>query len=161
MPIYQFCTFDERYSYSIFRWFPLFGVLSVAIFSFYLLLCAVKGCFKFGLRFLFFQVHPMKLNKTYMSSFLFNTGLVLLCALPVVQFSVSAFQDYARYTTINQVINVQLKYLKFFGWWWQKKVFEYAFLAIILLTCIYLGCRPRDQSASNSIMLRDKLKSRM
>jgi len=150
------------YSYSVSeRWFPLFGVLSVATFSFYLLLCAVKGCFKFGLRFLFFQVHPMKINKTYMSSFLFNTGLVLLCALPVVQFSVSAFQDYARYTTINQVINVQLKYLKFFGWWWQKKVFEYAFLVIILLTCLYLGCRPRDQSASNSIKLRDKLKSRM
>ena len=36
------------------NWFPLFGVLSVAIFSFYLLICAVKGCFKFGLRFLFF-----------------------------------------------------------------------------------------------------------
>ena len=65
------------------NWFPLFGVLSVAIFCLYLLLCAVKGCFKFGLRFLFFQVHPMKLNKTYMSSFLFNVGLILLCSLPL------------------------------------------------------------------------------
>ena len=142
-------------------WFPLFGVLSVAIFSFYLLMCAVKGCFKFGLRFLFFQVHPMKLNKTYMSSFLFNIGLVLLCALPVVQFSVSAFQDYARNTTINQVVNVQLQYLKFFGWFWQKKVFEYALLVILLMTCIYLGCRPRDSSGSNSIALRDRLRSRV
>ena len=142
------------------NWFPLFGVISVAIFSFYLLLCSVKGCFKFGLRFLFFQVHPMKLNKTYMSSFLFNIGLVLLCALPVVQFSVSAFEDYARNTTISQVVNVQLQYLKFFGWFWQKKVFEYALLVIVLLTCIYLGCRPRDSSGSNSIALRDRLKSR-
>jgi LMBR1 domain-containing protein 1 len=32
-------------------WFPLFGTLSVAIFTVYLLFCAVKGCFKFGLRF--------------------------------------------------------------------------------------------------------------
>lgn len=103
-------------------WWGMLGVLSVAIFSFYLLIAAVKGCFKFGLRFLFFQVHPMKLNKTYMSSFLFNIGLVCLCALPVVQFSASAFQDYARYTTINQVFNVQLYYLKFFGWWWRSKV---------------------------------------
>ncbi|KAL9183464.1 hypothetical protein ACHAXT_004320 [Thalassiosira profunda] len=93
------------------KWFPLFGVLSVAIFSFYLLICAVKGCFKFGMRFLFFQVHPMKLNKTYMSSFLFNIALVLLCALPVVQFSASAFQDYAAYTTINQVVNVQREWI--------------------------------------------------
>jgi len=141
------------------RWFPLFGVLSVLVFSFYLLLCAVKGCFKFGLRFLFFQVHPMKLNKTYMSSFLFNTGLVLLCALPVVQFSASAFQDYARYTTINQMVNVQMKYLRFFGWFWKNNVFDYALLCIMLLTCIYLGCRPRD-SSSNSLDLRDRLRAR-
>ena len=33
------------------NWFPLFGTLSVAIFTVYLLICAVKGCFKFGLRF--------------------------------------------------------------------------------------------------------------
>ena len=32
-------------------WFPIFGVLSVAVFMLYLLLCAVKGCFKFGIRF--------------------------------------------------------------------------------------------------------------
>ena len=176
------------------NWFPLFGVLSVAIFSFYLLICAVKGCFKFGMRFLFFQVHPMKLNKTYMSSFLFNIALVLLCALPVVQFSASAFQDYAAYTTINQVVNVQrewwivvpdfelvhilcssfshlcpfvrspfaiaVMYLKFFGWFWQNQVFEYALLCIILLTCIYLGCRPRDTSGTNSISLRDRIRAR-
>mmetsp|Transcript_12265 Transcript_12265/g.29992 ORF Transcript_12265/g.29992 Transcript_12265/m.29992 type:complete len:545 (+) Transcript_12265:223-1857(+) len=142
------------------KWFPLFGVLSVAIFSFYLLICAVKGCFKFGMRFLFFQVHPMKLNKTYMSSFLFNIGLVLLCALPVVQFSVSAFQDYARNTTINQVVNVQLNYLRFFGWFWRNKVFEYALLVIILLTCVYLGFRPRDSRGSNSLQLRDRLRAR-
>ncbi|KAL7543472.1 hypothetical protein ACHAXR_012753 [Thalassiosira sp. AJA248-18] len=143
------------------KWFPLFGVLSVAIFSFYLLICAVKGCFKFGMRFLFFQVHPMKLNKTYMSSFLFNIALVLLCALPVVQFSVTAFQDYARNTTINQVVNVQLKYLKFFGWFWRNQVFEIALMCLVLLTCLYLGCRGvRDSSGSNSLQLRDRLRSR-
>jgi LMBR1 domain-containing protein 1 len=142
-------------------WFNLFGVLSVAIFSFYLLICAVKGCFKFGLRFLFFQVHPMKLNKTYMSSFLFNIGLVLLCALPVVQFSSSAFQDYARYTIVSQTFNVQLYYLKFFGWFWRSKVFEYALLVILLLTCIYLGCKPRDTAGGkDSIGLRDRLRAR-
>eukprot|EP00573_Skeletonema_grethae_P001066 CAMPEP_0201686634 /NCGR_PEP_ID=MMETSP0578-20130828/1004_1 /ASSEMBLY_ACC=CAM_ASM_000663 /TAXON_ID=267565 /ORGANISM="Skeletonema grethea, Strain CCMP 1804" /LENGTH=540 /DNA_ID=CAMNT_0048170711 /DNA_START=67 /DNA_END=1689 /DNA_ORIENTATION=- len=143
-------------------WFNLLGVMSVAIFSFYLLICAVKGCFKFGLRFLFFQVHPMKLNKTYMSSFLFNIGLVLLCALPVVQFSASAFQDYARYTTVNQTFNVQLYYLKFFGWFWGSKVFEYALLVILLLTCIYLGCKPKDTSGGkDSISLRDRLRARV
>lgn len=160
LPVPPVTPFLNSYFQWFDKWFPLFGVLSVAIFSFYLLICGVKGCFKFGLRFLFFQVHPMKLNKTYMSSFLFNIGLVLLCALPVVQFSASAFQDYARNTTISQVVNVQLKYLKFFGWFWRNKVFEYALLVIMFLTCIYLGCRPRDSAGSNSLNLRDRLRSR-
>jgi LMBR1 domain-containing protein 1 len=33
------------------NWFPLFGTLSIAIFTSYLLFCSIKGCFKFGLRF--------------------------------------------------------------------------------------------------------------
>lgn len=56
------------------KWFPLFGVLSVAVFSLYLLAACVKGCFKFGLRLVLFTLHPMKPNGTYMNSFLFNCG---------------------------------------------------------------------------------------
>lgn len=141
------------------NWFPLFGVLSVATFSLYLLLCALKGCFKFGLRFVFFTLHPMKPGKTYMSSFMFNIGLVLLCALPVVQFSVTAFADYARFSTVSQVMGTQVQYLKFFTWFWEENVFVYALLGVFGLTTIYLMCRPRDTSTS-SIYLRDRLKTR-
>lgn len=141
------------------RWFPLFGVLSVAIFTLYLMLCALKGCFKFGLRFLFFTLHPMKVNGTYMSSFLFNTGLVLLCALPIVQFCVTAFDTYARYATVNQVFGTQIQYLQFFRYFWMNNVFVYMLLAFSVLTAIYLGCKPRDTS-TDSLELRDRLKSR-
>ena len=140
-------------------WFPLFGVLSVAIFTVYLLLCAIKGCFKLGMRFLCMTLHPMKPNKTYMSSFMFNIGLVLLCALPVVQFCSTAFADYARFATIRQIYGVQIEYLKFFSFFWTNNVFIYAFLIIMLLTSIYLACKPADQ-ATNSQALRDRLKSR-
>lgn len=127
-------------------WFPLFGVLSVAIFTLYLLLCAVKGCFKFGIRFMAFQIHPMKVNKTYMSSFMFNVGLVLLCALPVVQFTVTAFPEYARYTNVINVMGTQVQYLKFFSWFWKTKIFIYALLAITGLTTLYLFCKPKDSN---------------
>mmetsp|Transcript_4613 Transcript_4613/g.6310 ORF Transcript_4613/g.6310 Transcript_4613/m.6310 type:complete len:548 (-) Transcript_4613:238-1881(-) len=141
-------------------WFPLFGVLSVLVFSFYLLICAVKGCFKFGLRFPgIIHLHPMKKGKTYMSSFLFNIALILLCSLPVVQFCVDAFSDYARYSTVYQVFGTQIRYLKFFKWFWTNNVFVYAFLVISLLTSLYLACRPRDTSA-NSLELRDRLRAR-
>jgi len=128
------------------RWFPLFGVLSVAIFTLYLLLCAVKGCFKFGIRFMAMQIHPMKVNKTYMSSFMFNVGLVLLCALPVVQFTVTAFPEYARYTNVVQVMGTQVQYLKFFTWFWETKFFIFVLLGFTVLTILYLSCKPADNN---------------
>lgn len=140
--------------------FPLIGVLSVAIFTLYLLLCAVKGCFKFGIRFMFFQIHPMKLNKTYMSSFMFNVGLILLCALPVVQFCVTAFSDYARYTNIYQVMGTQVQNLKFFTWFWSSNIFVYALLGVSGLTMAYLFCKPRDRTGLDSKGLRDRLGGR-
>ena len=141
------------------KWFPLFGVLSVALFTFYLLICAVKGCFKFGIRFFFFHIHPMKVGKTYMSSFMFNIALVLLCALPVVQFCQDAFSDYAAFSNIRQIFGVQIQYLQFFSFFWTTNIFVYIFLAICVLTSIYLGCKPKDQAA-NPQALRDRLRSR-
>lgn len=141
-------------------WFPMFGTLSVALFSFYLLMCAVKGCFKFGLRFFFFTLHPMKPNKTYMSSFLFNIALLLLCAIPVVQFSIEAFADYARNTTALQVFGTQIRYMKFFSYFFEKNVFIYAILAMFILTCIYLVAKPRDKATDGKV-LKQKLDSRM
>jgi len=146
-----------------FRWFDtffsLFGTLSVALFTLYLLVCAVKGCFKFGMRLGFFTLHPMKINKTYMSSFMFNIGLILLCALPVVQFCSIAFSDYARYTNTLQIMGTQVQYLKFFSFFWVNDVFIYAFFCISFLATCYLVCRPRDSSFS-SLEFRDRLRSR-
>ena len=117
-----------------------------------------KGAFKFGLRFMFLQIHPMKVGKTYMSSFMFNIGLVLLCALPAVQFSQEAFADYAAFAEIRQIFGVQVHNLQFFGWWFDNKVFIYAFMGFTILTSIYLACRPRDQAA-NGQALRDRLRA--
>lgn len=141
------------------NWFPLFGVLSVAIFTLYLLFAAVKGCFKFGLRVACIELHPMIVGKTYMSSFMFNIGLVLLCALPVVQFAQDAFSDYARFSTIRQIFGVQAENLQFFGWWWKQNLFVYIFLGLSFLSFLYLMCRPRDTPPS-SLELRDRLRSR-
>mmetsp|Transcript_8122 Transcript_8122/g.11635 ORF Transcript_8122/g.11635 Transcript_8122/m.11635 type:complete len:210 (+) Transcript_8122:841-1470(+) len=140
-------------------WFPLFGVISVSIFTMYLLFCAIKGCFKFGLRFMLIDLHPMRVGRTYMSSFMFNIALVLLCSLPVVQFATTAFEDYARFTNIRQIYGIQVANLNFFGWFWTNYVFIYAFLALFALTSLYLICKPRDNSG-DSADLRDRLKNR-
>jgi LMBR1 domain-containing protein 1 len=38
--------------------FPLLGIIAFAIYSFYLMVCAIKGNFKLGIRFLFWKVSP-------------------------------------------------------------------------------------------------------
>jgi LMBR1 domain-containing protein 1 len=129
-------------------WFPLFGAISVALFSIYLLIVTVKGCFKFGLRLMWFTLHPMKLNETYMNSFLFNVGIILMCVPAVIQFCVQAFSAYAVSADINGFINVQVRYLRFFRYFYSNDVFIYALLIMTLLATIFLSIKPADTSAS-------------
>jgi LMBR1 domain-containing protein 1 len=89
-------------------WFPLFGILSVAMFAGYLLICVIAGLFKVGVRCMCITLHPMRYGRTLMNSFMFNTMWILICALPVVQFCTDAFEGYARYTTIATLLGVQV-----------------------------------------------------
>ncbi|KAG5184761.1 LMBR1-like membrane protein [Tribonema minus] len=130
------------------KWFPLFGAISIGLFAMYLLVAAVKGCFKFGLRLMWFTLHPMKLNETYMNSFLFNVGIILMCVPAVIQFSVQAFSAYLVSADINSFFNVQVKYLRFFRYFYVNDVFVFALLIITLLSTAFLGVRPSDTPAS-------------
>lgn len=58
---------------------------------------------KVGLNLLIITVHPMKYGATLMSSFLFNTGLVLLATNAAIQFCAQAFALYANETAIQQI----------------------------------------------------------
>eukprot|EP01115_Flamella_aegyptia_P014866 TRINITY_DN8753_c0_g1_i1.p1 TRINITY_DN8753_c0_g1~~TRINITY_DN8753_c0_g1_i1.p1 ORF type:complete len:487 (+),score=146.87 TRINITY_DN8753_c0_g1_i1:127-1587(+) len=104
--------------------FGLFGTVAYAVFAFYLLLCVIKGNFKFGLRIPFiFSIHPMKPKETLMNSFLFNCLLLLLSSLAVVQFCTSAFSQYSRFTGIDAIFNVGvrnlagIKYVYYYYFW--------------------------------------------
>ncbi|EQC25073.1 hypothetical protein SDRG_17049 [Saprolegnia diclina VS20] len=141
-------------------WFPLFGTISVGLFTLYLLACCVKGCFKFGMRCFCCALHPMEFNGTYMNSFLFNLTLILLCCIPCVQFANQAFGDYVRLTTIQTMMGVQLKYMKGFTFFWAKNVFLYILLALAFLTLIYLAIRPRDTS-SKTDKIRKKIEKQV
>ena len=85
--------------------FSLFGTGMFALFSFYLIFCVIKGNQVLGLNFLIFTVHPMRINGTLMSSFLFNTGLVIASSLACVQFCQSAFDLYANETALNTLFS--------------------------------------------------------
>lgn len=64
----------------------------MAGFSLYLLWCVTKGNFKVGVRIPFLMtIHPMAPNETWMNSFLFNIGLIMLCSVSVTHFVSTAF----------------------------------------------------------------------
>ena len=54
-----------------------------------------------GMRFLIFEVHPMKVGATLMNSFLFNCALILMVSIAVTHFAAQSFAPYARDTAID------------------------------------------------------------
>lgn len=78
-----------------------------------------------------------------MNTILFNVGLILFTSFSVTQFCAAAFDDYVSMTDIQLIFSVQIRYLVFFVYFYRYHVFEYALLAITLISIIYL-CIVRD-----------------
>jgi len=132
-------TFFDQYASFI-------GTLILGVMAMYLLAAVLKGNAKFGSRFFLIKIHPMVKGKTLPNSFFFNVGLVMLCCIPVVQFCTEAFADYARLTDADQIFGYQIRYLAFFRYFFQYRVFLYLLLAMMLLTLAYLLVFPSDRA---------------
>eukprot|EP00835_Amoeboradix_gromovi_P000950 NODE_36_length_31474_cov_0.342438.p6 type:complete len:487 gc:universal NODE_36_length_31474_cov_0.342438:13816-12356(-) len=87
---------------------PFLGTFFYGLFSFWLLMCVMKGNSKLGMRVLFISVHPLKIGATYMNSLIFNIGLILLTSIGVVQFCTKAFDLYASNTAILNIFGSQI-----------------------------------------------------
>jgi LMBR1 domain-containing protein 1 len=105
--------------------FGLFGTAAFAVFCFYLVVVTLKGNFKVGLNLLFFTVHPMAPGATLMSSFLFNTALIMLCSISIIQFCASAFDEYANETSVDEIFGNQITNLRGLGVVFQYNVFVF------------------------------------
>ena len=120
--------------------FLIFSILSL-----YLLLCVIKGNFKFGVRILCcWEIFPMKKDGTYMNSFIFNVTLILLASCSITQFCADCLEDYVAFTDISIIFNIQIKYLKFFKYFYKYHIFQYILFAIFVISLIYLLLRPSD-----------------
>ena len=120
-----------------------------AILCLYLLFCLIKGNFKFGVRILCcWTIHPMKKDKTYMNSFIFNVSLILLGSCAITQFCTDSLYDYVSFTDIDSLFNVMIKHLKFFSIFYEYHIFQYIYFGIFILSFIVLICRPTDRVQS-------------
>eukprot|EP00922_Rhytidocystis_sp_ex-Travisia-forbesii_P003857 GHVS01005581.1.p1 GENE.GHVS01005581.1~~GHVS01005581.1.p1 ORF type:complete len:545 (+),score=53.64 GHVS01005581.1:326-1960(+) len=129
----------------------VYGLLVV-----YLLLCVMKGCFKFGMRiFCCFPIHPMNKQETHLNSFLFNVAMILVSASAVVQFSQQAFRGYASHTAATWIFEIQLHVINIFGVFFKYNVFVYMLLIWALITAIYLCIKPRDRISSELLQFKE------
>lgn len=129
---------------------PGTSFLSTIVFcslTMYLMLAVMKGNIKFGLRFFCFcKAHPVKKDNTPMNSMLFNCLLLLLSSVAVILFCTNALSQYTRLTAINNIFGIQIKYLKFFVYFYNYNVFEYGLFIWCMITGMYLCCKSRDSS---------------
>eukprot|EP01065_Artemidia_motanka_P034706 TRINITY_DN423_c4_g3_i1.p1 TRINITY_DN423_c4_g3~~TRINITY_DN423_c4_g3_i1.p1 ORF type:complete len:514 (+),score=175.22 TRINITY_DN423_c4_g3_i1:116-1657(+) len=120
--------------------FPVLGVICYSAFAIWMLWAAVKGCFKLGLNFGVIQIHPMKVDGTLMSSFLFNTMIVLLVSVVVTQFCAMSFRMYAANTVVDGIFMTYVTNLKGIGFIMQY--FQVAMVIFMGLAAVWLGFKP-------------------
>jgi len=126
--------------------FPLFGVLAFSCYSFWLLLCVIKGNFRFGLRIACCRVFPMEYQNTLMNSFLANTWLILISSIVVVQFCALSFPVYARNTQIDLLFGTQIRFLQFFTYFFNNNVFIWTMLAFVVMSACWLFLCPKNEA---------------
>ncbi|KAJ3007426.1 UNVERIFIED_CONTAM: hypothetical protein HDU68_003512, partial [Siphonaria sp. JEL0065] len=126
---------------------PFIGTAFYALFSFYLLLCVIKGNSKLGMRIVFITIHPLRLGETMMNSLLFNVGVILVSSLAVSQFCALAFSRYAKYTASGYLFGVQVQKLK--NMQYVYVAFVCAFLGVAALMIAWIIYKPRSKQREN------------
>lgn len=125
--------------------FGLFGTVAFGVVSYYMILVTMKGNIKFGLRFLLGAVHPMRPHGTLMSSFLFNMALILLSTFAILQFSSTAYSEYANNTAIFEIFGVETNNIQGIKVLYTKNVFLYLLLSFVGVTALYLTVKGRPR----------------
>lgn len=121
---------------------PLIGISMYGLFSFWLMLCVMKGTLKMGVRFLCITIHPVKMGETMMSSLVFNVGLMLFSSMAVTQFCSYAFAEYARYTAAVSIFGSQLQNLRYITYVYSVLIFVLPIMTV--LTQLYIWIKPYD-----------------
>eukprot|EP00658_Telonema_sp_P-2_P053174 TRINITY_DN4161_c0_g1_i1.p2 TRINITY_DN4161_c0_g1~~TRINITY_DN4161_c0_g1_i1.p2 ORF type:complete len:143 (-),score=32.86 TRINITY_DN4161_c0_g1_i1:249-677(-) len=123
--------------------FALLAVIAYAVFSFYLLLCTFKGQIKFGMRVVFFKIHPMKVGDTMLNALLFNAAVSLISSVAVIQFCGQSFADFASNTAINSLLNVYVRRLKGIGT--AISYMQFFFVGVAFLSIFWVILCPRKK----------------
>lgn len=113
------------------------GIYSLMVL--YLQGCAVKGNIIFGLRIPFIlNFHPMKKDRTFLNSFLFNVSMMMLCSIATTELTIITFPTYLQNSFLGTLFIDQIFKLPMFGWLFSNRIFMYAFCIIEIITFIFM-----------------------
>lgn len=76
-----------------------------------------------------------------MNSFLFNLILLLLASSSITQFLVLCLPTYAQTTLVYTLFGVQIRYMKFYGYFYDKMIFPISFVVWAGLGLLYQSFR--------------------
>jgi LMBR1 domain-containing protein 1 len=88
------------------------ATILLALIGYYMMIAAIKGNVRVGLRVLCFTFYPLLPNETFVNSFIFNAILMNLWMFALVQFLTDMFQEYIRQTSISMIFSVQMIWMK-------------------------------------------------
>lgn len=130
------------------------GVTMYAVFSFYLMLCVIKGDSKVGLGIGCCTLHPLEVKKTLMASFLVNCQILALSSFACIQFCLQAFRGYAGPNSAATLIfNVAARNLTGITYVYKYNIFVYTIVGLAFLTFVWLCtcCAPRKMNLDTQL----------
>lgn len=136
--------------------FPLFGLILYSVFALYLLLCVLYGNIAVASRLPLVSVFPLKWKDTLLNSFIFNTGLMLLVSITIVQFCLNAFSMYSRSTSIDSFFNLYIGYMRGLGYFFRYIHYVlFLFILIGIVASIVNSIIPTDKQKRIKMLLAD------
>jgi len=111
----------------------------------YLMVCAMRGNVKLGLRFFFISFYPVVPKETFINSFMANCMVLNLWMASLVQFINVLFRGYLRGTQSAKIFEVQIRNMKFFGWFFRENFFIIFMLVWWFVAAIYLILKPVEK----------------
>ncbi len=121
------------------------STLIFACIGYYFMAAGIKGNVKFGLRFFCVTFYPMVQGETFINAFLFNALLMNIWAVALTQFLAVLFRTYARFTDVMLIFEVQVKYMRFFHFFWVYDIFVYCFIVWMFVSLAYFILRPVEK----------------
>ena len=119
-------------------------VLFVLI-GYYLILSAVRGNVKFGIRFFFVSFYPIVPKETFVNAFMANCLVLNIWITALTHLMTMMFRGYLRGTQVAKIFTVQVSNMYFFGRLFKSSFFTTFLLVWWFIAFIYFVLKPVEK----------------